>query len=183
MRVMFALILFFLVSTGEALSEECRSKVASFLDHPISKTYQELDSVGNSEKCWSILKDANNLYRLYEHSSKGNHWAIKVLISHLSGLDGGELEDAYIALGESVDVAPMELLIVFGNHQISNDQFKQALLMLPSILVDNKKGSLARLANRKKLIQSINDSNLQNQKTIATEIISCEIKELKRIWP
>jgi hypothetical protein len=170
-----------------ALADNCQHEVALFLKQPSHKNYlmlKKIDPSENSNACWLDLKaDTQNLAELYAHASRGNEWAIKMLASHLSTLDGGELEDAYRALGKSVDAKPNILLQTFKDQVMTQNQFTQAMVMLPLTFVDNKSGTLSALKTRKKKILSIKDTKLDTQKSIAARVISEHIAQIDKIWP
>jgi hypothetical protein len=166
----------------EAFAGDCKNKVALFLNQPNYENYLALnrnDTSENSDVCWLDLKiDVDNLASLYGHARQGNTWAIKILIKHTSDLDGGELEDAYIALGESIDREPRILLREFKEKRMTENQFKQALVMLPLSLTDNEKGEVAALKARKSKIHSIKDSSLKQQKELAEKVINSRIRRI-----
>lgn len=120
----------------------------------------------------------NNRERLAhtpEATSYRNEWAIKILIKHTSDLDGGELEDAYIALGESVDIKPIILLREFKEQRMTENQFAQAVEMLSLSFTDNESGKVLALKARKKKILLIKDVNLKQQKRVAIKAIDSRI--------
>lgn len=172
---------------NESCAGDCKHKVALFLSNPSYKNYIELynnESTKASDSCWSNIKqDAHNLTRLYNYTKQGNEWVIKILIKHTSDLDGGELEDAYRALGESLDIKPIILLLEFKEQRMTENQFTQAVAMLPLSFVDDKKGTLSALEARKKKILSIEDVSLKEQKELAVKVITNRIKRILENWP
>lgn len=178
-------ILIFAVT--KAFAGDCQQKVASFLTNPSYKNYLKLysnDSTIDSDPCWlDIKKDVRKLAKLYEYTKRGNKWAIKILIKHTSDLDGGELEDAHRALGESLDIKPIILLQEVKEQNMAKDDFTQAVEMLPLSFVDNKKGTLAALEARKRKILSVKDDSLKQQKELAVEMINSQIKWILEKWP
>jgi hypothetical protein len=171
----------------EALAGDCEHKVASFLSNPIQQHYVDLIKYESTEKddiCWRELKQhLGNLKRLYEYSKQGNKWASMILIKHTSDLDGGELEDAHRALGESLDIKPTILLRELKDKRMTENEFVQIVIMLPLSFVDDKKGSLSALKYRKRKILSVKDSSLKEQKELAINAITSQIKWISKEWP
>jgi hypothetical protein len=172
---------------GEVFAADCQKDVTLFLIEPSYKNYLELNknnSTKDGNACWIELKrDIHNLAKLYKHAKQGNKWAIKILIQHMRELDGGELEDAYRALGESIDTAPKILLQEFCDGRMTEDQFTQAVEMLSLSFVDDKKGTLLALKTRKRKILSIKEAALKRQKQMAIKVIDSRIKEIVEEWP
>jgi len=182
MKKITIIICSLILTIAQVYAGDCEHKVALFLSEPSNENYLALtlnDSVEDSDICWlDLKKDVHNLAKLYEHAKHGNEWAIKILIKHTSGLDGGELEDAYIALGESIDNKPSILLLEFKEQRMTKNQFTQALVMLPLSFTDNEKGELAALKARKRKIMSIKDAKLKQQKELAIKVINIQIKQI-----
>lgn len=174
--------IYFQTEGSHALAENCQHKIALFLSDPSYKNYLELysnESAIANDACWSEIKrDVHNLARLYKYTTQGNEWAIKILLEHTSDLDGGELEDAYIALGESFDSKPRVLLREFKKRRMTENQFTQALLMLPLSLTDDVRGELTALKARKKTILSIKDAALNHQKKMAAKVLDSQIEQI-----
>ncbi|MDA8238836.1 MAG: hypothetical protein M0Z67_00530, partial [Nitrospiraceae bacterium] len=176
-----------ILAVSESFAGDCQHKVTLFLSNPSYKNYLELysnESTIDSDSCWpEIKKDVHKLARLYKYTKQGNKWAIKILIKHTSDLDGGELEDAYIALGESLDIKPRILLVEFKEKKMTENQFTQAVEMLSLSFVDNKKGTLTALEARKRKILSVKDAGLKEQKELAVKAINSQIKWILERWP
>lgn len=175
-------ILFF--SNNNTWADVCQEVIALFLSKPSYTSYQALQTHGEADICWYELKsNVYNLAKLYDHTSKGNKWAIKTVIRHTGDLDGGELEDAYRALGESIDIKPQIILNELKDRKMTESQFEQAIVMLPLSLTDNECGKLATLKARKRKIQAIKDSGLNNQKKLAVKLIDKRIERITKNLP
>lgn len=183
-RAILLVMLIGMLMATKVFAGECQQEVTLFLNEPNDKHYLELNrtDIGvGSDICWREIKyDVRNLAKLYWHASRGNPWAIKILIKHTNDLDGGELEDAYIALGESVDIVPTVVLQEFNEHRMTRNQFEQALVMLPLSLSDNEEGEILALKSRKERILSVTDGSLKPQKYLAVKIIDRQIKEIAK---
>lgn len=172
---------------NESCAGDCKHNVALFLSNPSYENYLELykdESTIANDPCWSnIKKDTHNLIRLYNYTKQGNEWAIKILIKHTSDLDGGELEDAYRALGESLDIKPIILLLELKEQRMTENQFTQAVEMLPLSYVDDKKGTLSALEARKNKILLIEDLSVEQQKELAINVLTKRIRRVLEVWP
>lgn len=172
-----------LISACSVVADDCQTVVANFLRQPSRMSYAALHDkqTGADGTCWAELKkDVDNLEKLYAYASRGDKWAIKTLIRHTGDLDGGNLEDAYRSLGESLDIKPAILLVEFKEHRMTENQFKQAVAMLPLTLTDDDRGKIAALKQRNKKIHSVKDASLKDQKALAVEIIEHRIARLTK---
>ncbi len=169
-----------------AIAAPCQQEIVNFLNNPSRENYLALAKKNRprvTDKCWiELKKEPDNLLTLYECSKKGNQWCVDLLVKYLSTLDGGELEDAYIALGESIDSNPTILLEIHRNSQITTDQFQQALIALPLNYVDNKNGALLALKHRENSIASIKSNRLNYQKKSASEFLENQISHITNKW-
>jgi hypothetical protein len=109
----------------------------------------------------------------------GNRWAAEYLARNLKGLDGGNLEDALIALGQFSD-HDMERLLSFANRKlISKHELVDALTMLPLSFSDNPRAELSALGKRRANVQSITKVELSEQKTDAMKAIDDFVSEIR----
>ena len=184
MNIFIFSLCLFILSIVEVFAEDCQSKATLFLNQPTYRNYLRLSSSKESDMCrFVIMRDSHHLAKLYRHTKQGNRWAIKLLIRNLSNLDGGELEDAYRSLGESINAEPRILLWEFKEQRITEDQFIQSVIILPLSFVDNKNGTLKALKNRKNKIRSIKDAKLGSQKKLAVNAINAQINKINKLWP
>lgn|GEM_PF-1962695 len=177
---------YFRVKETHLPARDCPHNVALFLKDPNHKNYLSLQDnlPQHSDVCWLELKhNTGNLAKLYEHAKHGNEWAVRILIKHTSDLDGGELENAYRALGESLDVEPIILLREFAEQRMTENAFSQIVIMLPLSFVDDKKGILLALKARKGRIVSVKDAKFNRQKELAVKAISSQIRWILKEWP
>jgi hypothetical protein len=174
---MVIIICIFILEIANVYSLDCEHRVI-FLDEPTEENY-----IGLNDECWSEFeKDVLRLTRLYNHAEQANEWAIRYLIKHLDKLDGGELEDALIALGESLHINPIILFREFKEGRMREYSFRSALEMLPLSFVDNKKGTLQELELRKMIVFSINEPGFEREKELAIKVLDDSIAEVK-MWP
>ncbi|MCL2761480.1 MAG: hypothetical protein FWD70_07530 [Desulfuromonadales bacterium] len=171
-----------ILASSKAFAGNCDDIVTHFLNHPTYENYAAFTfdkGLSNAKDiCWpDLAKDYRKLARLYKHAGKANEWAVKILIRHTSDLDGGELEDALRALGQSTDKKPQILLREYKEHRMTEYELEDALVMLPLSLTDNEKGQLSALKARKKKFLSVKDPELKHQKEVAVKIIDDEIKQ------
>ena len=78
----------------------CHNAVDAFISLPTENTLAALARL-DEDGCWSVVGPSNPTQdRLNHWVERGNQWAAQYLAKHLKQLDGGNLEDALIALGQ-----------------------------------------------------------------------------------
>jgi hypothetical protein len=161
----------------------CQQKAVSFLDKPSPHTIASL--VGADEaRCWSVFASSNSdLQRLTNSVQEGNPWAAQYLARNLRHLDGGNLEDSLVAMGQFSDYN-MERLLIFGSKgQISKHELTDAITMLPLSLSDNPGALLDALRARKDLVMRVNLADVEEQKTLAIKAIDDSISQITAATP
>jgi hypothetical protein len=180
----FLFALLTLVSLGAQASESasslgCQEAVRVFLATPAKRTLITLLGADETD-CWAVIGLSNvNLDQLIYSVGQGNRWAAQYLASHLRNLDGGNLEDALIALGQFSD-HNMERLLIFANKgQISNHELTDALTMLPLSLSDNPHALLDLLKARKNKVMRVTRKDLLEQRALALRAIDDFVSEIR----
>jgi hypothetical protein len=101
-----------------------------------------------------------SLNQLASWVKQGNRWSAEYLAKHLKRLDGGNLEDALIALGQFSD-HDMEQLLSFANSGLlSNHELSDSWTMLPRSLSDNPKDQLTVLGARRRKVMQVSRKDL-----------------------
>ena len=86
-------------------------------------------------------------------------------------LDGGNLEDALVALGQFSE-HNMQRFLSFANKGILSDHaLRDALTMLPLSLTDDPQAQLRALSLRRRHAMSVNRNDLQQQRAEALKAI------------
>lgn len=159
--------------------QACQDALDAFLTLPTKATLLAL-ARRDQDGCWSVVGPSNATQNRLNHwAERGNRWAAQYLAKHLKQLDGGNLEDALIALGQFSD-HDMERLLVFANKGLLSElNLRSALTMLPLSLSDNPHAQLDMLNARKGKVIRITRQDLSAQKTQALNAINdfeCEIR-------
>lgn len=161
------------------VKSDCYKAVDTFMSLPTENTLNAL-ARSDEDGCWSVVGPSNLAQnRLNRWAVRGNRWAAEYLAKHLKQLDGGNLEDALIALGQFSD-HDMERLLLFANKGLlSKGELKDALTMLPLSLSDNPHGQLDMLRERKIKLQGVTRNDLSTQKTWALTAINDFASEIR----
>lgn len=162
---------------------DCRQAANAFLAHPTQHTFITL--VGADEaRCWpAINSSVPNLQQLNQSVENGNRWAAKYLAMNLKRLDGGNLEDSLVALGQFSD-HNMERLFIFAHEgRLTNHEFVNTLTMLPPSLGDNLQAQLDRLMIRRTKVMHVTQKDLLKQKVQALKAIDDFASEIKSHIP
>ncbi len=110
-----------------SLSESGSMAVKAFLASPDRSTVAGL-SGSNEAGCWAVIDSSNsNLGRLTHWVKQGSQSAAAYLAKHLKQLDGGNLEDALVALGDFSDHNMEEFLILARKGLLSGSELSDAL--------------------------------------------------------
>jgi hypothetical protein len=152
-------------------SANCQRDVDKFLNHP-NKSKLEAFSKHDDSRCLEVIATSNDdLNRLNNETAKGNPWAAQYLAGTLKMLDGGNLEDALVALGQFSE-HNMQRFLSFANEGIlSDDALRDALTMLPLSLTDDPQAQLRALSLRRRHAMSVNRNDLQQQRAEALKAI------------
>lgn len=149
----------------------CQMPAEAFLSCPTKETLSTVDRP-NDEDCWEIIGTANkNLDRLLRSVKNGNRWSSSYLVKRLSKLDGGNLEDAMIALGQFGEHNIERLLIFAKRGELSNRQLSDALTMFPLSLSDSSGAQLETIKARRRKVTLVKRWDLAEQRAIALKAI------------
>lgn len=156
----------------------CQDAVTAFLALPSKDALARLS--GPDKACWTALTSSDaNLNRLDHWVAKGNRWAAEYLAIHLKQLDGGELEDALIALGEFSEQDMEQVLLFAKSGLLSKHELSDALTMLPLSLSDNSRAQLDSLERRRSRVLRITRKDLSEQRGQALSAIDDFASEIK----
>ena|ERR1700756_5071864 len=162
--------------SGQTAPSECQSAVRTFLKAPDEHGVVAL----NKSDCWGVIGSSNNhLNRLNNLAATGNRWAAQYSAGHLKELDGGNLEDALIALGQFSDHDMEDLLMFAHKGLLSKHELADALTMLPLTLTDNPRAQLNSLDARRHRVLRVTRADLQEQRAQALIAISESLSETR----
>jgi hypothetical protein len=116
-----------------------------------------------------------------EAAEHGDTPSARCVASHVQRLDGGDLEDALIALGFYGDHHPRELLKMAKSGKLSRRAFKGALSMLGDSYADRFRAQLKRFVKRRELIRSVSDPSLRPQEWTAIRTLNARIREIAEL--
>lgn len=166
-------------ASGSTITHGCQDSINAFLATPAKHTFIALSGSDEAD-CWDVIGSSNaNLNQLIHSVGRGNRWAAQYLAKHLRSLDGGNLEDSLIALGQFSD-HNMEQLLVFANKKLlSEHDLTDALTMLPLSLSDNPAAQLDLLKVRRSRAMHVTRKGLLKQKEQALKAIDDFVSEIK----
>jgi len=164
---------------ANATSIDCHEEAMAFLATPNEKTALAVSGVSEMV-CWKVIESSNaNLNHLIHSVENGNRWAAQYLAKHLKSLDGGNLEDSLIALGQFAG-RHMEYFLDFAKEgSISDHELKDALTMLPLSLSDNPTAQLKALKARKTRVMKVTRADLRKQRVTALKAIDDFVSEIR----
>lgn len=183
-RVATALLMVFAVINSGRAEERyvvsgCRERAAQFLSRPSKETLSILGDAANDSMCWSEVGSTNeSLNRLLGFVENGNPWGAKYLAQHLNRLDGGNLEDSLVALGQFADRRVVELLKFAKSGYLSDRELADALTMLPLSMSDDLDMQLKAMQKRRAHVAKVRSSDLAGQRAIALKAIDSFIAEI-----
>lgn len=157
----------------------CQEEATAFLGLPSEHTLAVMSGT-NETTCWAIIESSNgNLNKLDHWVEQGNRWAAEYLAKHLKVLDGGNLEDALVALGQ-FSIHDMERFLFFAKSGLlSKHEMSDALTMLPLSLSDDPRGQLESLATRRRKIMRVARKDLANPRAEALAAIDEFVAEIR----
>lgn len=168
------------IQASGAASLSCEKAAGVFLDHPTKHTFATLIEV-DEEQCWIAIGSSNlSLQRLTHSVAKGNRWAAEYLAKNLRNLDGGNLEDSLVALGQFSDHNMERFLLFASKEQVSEHEFTDALTMLPLSLSDNSYAQLKVLKARRSMVIRVSRKDILVQKEVALRAIDDFMSEIKK---
>lgn len=157
----------------------CQERATRFLSGPSERTLSALDGATGDSACWLDVSSSNERFnRLLELVATGNSWGARYLVKHLRTLDGGNLEDGLIALGQFGDHRLVELLRFARNGDLSDRELGDALTMLPLSLSDDPDAQLKVMQERRSRVAKIGDGDLSSVRSMALRRIDGFISEI-----
>jgi hypothetical protein len=161
-------------------SELCDAAAAGFLQFPSASSLKALRK-GDAENCWSSIGTSNDKLMLIDASvSNGNVFAARYLASNLKRLDGGNLEDALIALGQFSEKDMSGFLDLSRAHVITSRERSDALTMLPPSMSDDPRAQLAAMERRHEAVTRVSQKPLEEYRLAALSDINKFVIEIQR---
>ena len=155
---------------------DCQSAIDTFLTSPDEAKLLALDK----SACSAVIRSSNeNLHRLNRFVEVGNPWAAQYSAEHVKELDGGNLEDALIALGQFSNHNMTRLLLFAKNRLLSERELSDALTMLPLSLSDNPDAQLKALNQRRSKVVGVTRKDLMPQRREALAAIDAFASEIR----
>lgn len=149
----------------------CLEVVAAFAEQPTEATFAALAKIDRDD-CWTQVESSNSIQDQVHHwAGQGNRWAALYLAKHLKQLDGGNLEDALVALGQFSDHDMLRILRFAKEGLISKRELTDILTMLPLSLNDKPRAQLDLIHSRERKIIHVNRKSLLEQKILALRAI------------
>lgn len=119
---------------------------------------------------WRVIRLSDErLQKLFDCVRHGNRKAASVLAVHLKELDGGNSEDALIALGEYSEHDMASYMRLYTTGAITSAQFEDALTAID--VGDEASSQLAALEIRKALIERVENAKFLPAKKRALRAI------------
>ncbi len=170
---------FSLWASAALVKSGCHESVDAFISLPTENTLAALARL-DEDGCWSVVGPSNPTQDQLNHwAERGNRWAAQYLAKHLKQLDGGNLEDALVALGQFSDHDMERFLLFAQKGLLSKRELTDALTMLPLSLSDNAHAQLDLLSARKSRVMGVTRKDLSDQKTQALYAISDFASEIR----
>ena len=155
---------------------DCQLAVDAFLSSPDEAKLLALDK----SACSPVIRSSNeNLNRLNGFVAGGNPWAAQYSAEHVKELDGGNLEDALIALGQFSNHDMTRLLLFAKNRLLSERELRDALTMLPLSLSDNPDAQLKALNQRRSKVVGVTRKDLSQQRREALAALDAFASEIR----
>ena len=163
---------------GQGAADDCAKAARKFLRNPSKNALKDVNA-SHKEACWGILGASNaNLYKLLGFVENGNTSAAEYLSTNLDMLDGGNLEDSLISLGQFSELRMEAFLNFSKSGYLSDQEMTDALTMLPLFIGDDQKRQISVLEKRRKKILEVEDKNFELPKQRAIRAIDDFISEI-----
>lgn len=131
-------------------------------------------------ECSTVIRSSNeNLSQLNRSVEAGNQSAARYSAEHVKQLDGGNLEDALIALGQFSNRNMTRFLLFEKDGVLSEREVSDALTMLPLSLSDNPDAQLKVLNQRRSKVVTVTRKDLLQQRKQALAAIDAFISEIR----
>jgi len=169
-----------ITASAAEVSGQCEAAANGFLQAPSAQSLEELRKI-DAESCWRSIGTSNEkLQAMNALLSKGNRSAAWYLASNLRRLDGGNLEDALIALGQFSEIDMTSFLELARDHVLTSHESSDALTMLPLSMSDEPKSQLAAMEKRRAAITRVSEKSLGPYTVAALAEITKFEAEIKR---
>lgn len=159
----------------------CSRLLTEFLRAPTEGLLKSLNETAG-DGCWSTAEMSNErLQSLLTQVTDGSTPAAKYLVRHVLGqLDGGNLEDSFVALGNFSDQHMEALLDLAAEGGVSRAELKRALTMLPPELSDEPSAQLRKMKARRGAVERVGRKALSSYRSEALGAIDGFIAEIER---
>jgi len=165
--------------TAQPSTDRCQTKIADFLRDPTESSLAAMSA--DDQSCSAVLQASTaDLQRLDGLAADGNAFAARLLARNLRSLDGGELGDAYRALGQFGAQHPQEFMRLALAEGLTTRHVSRAIEMLPLELVDDFAAQLAEMRLRRSAIERVGDPELAEARQASLAAIDSSIEARKR---
>jgi hypothetical protein len=138
----------------------------------------------DSQSCWKVFGESNAKQKeLNDKVQQGDRWAARYLATHLKNLDGGNLEDSLISLGEFAEHDMQDFFLLRKQGLLSTREFSDSLTMLPESTVDNPRAQLRLLGSRRNKVVGVHRSDLSGERAQALTSIDDSVSEIRSKSP
>jgi len=163
-----------------AIAGFCARQSEKFIHDPGGAATDALNAAP-SEDCWPlIMRSEDSLDSLIAAVGHGSISAARYLAPHIGDLDGGDLEDSHVALGEFSMLHMTEFMGLVKEGAITEYDLKRSLVMLPLSLSDHIKSQLVELKKRRGVVERISDPALSHYREVALATLDSAIAERQR---
>ena len=155
-----------------------------FLRHPNDENLTKLTAETRSlaTPCeGAITPSSAQQHSLFNLIEAGNELAFRAALVVFQCWDGGDAEDFDRSAGVFFEHSPRIFLEVVTNSDVSPDQLRRMITMLPLETVDNIDAKLSRIESRISKLQSIDNPKLADAKNVGLAALTREKKELMKI--
>jgi hypothetical protein len=161
----------------------CEEKLQGFLHAPNAASLAVLKQ-SKEDDCWSEIGISNERQQaLLKYVASGNIPAAQYLAPHVRRLDGGNLEDALIALGQFSGIHMDALFDLVASGALSDGELQRSLIMLPLTLSDEPDAQLAEMKRRRSQADEVSSTALSRYRKAALASIDAFIAEIERAMP
>jgi hypothetical protein len=167
------------------LSEFAQASTALDCESPPSASTADMARHAGQEKTIAMQGEnctvSTSWKKLLERAANGDDDAATSVAAKLVELDGGELEDALIALGAYSSHRMSHFARLSLQGTLKESDFERALVMLPESQVDDLSLQLKTLTARRKLLAGLSDQTYRQLKTRGIQSVDSKISEITRI--
>ncbi|THD60772.1 hypothetical protein [Phenylobacterium sp.] len=159
----------------KAAPTECSARVREFLDRPTTAVSSKVRT------CWSLIDESPNRFgRLLQLVAAGNRVAAQYLASNFGATDGGNAEDATIALSQFADHAgDQPLLELVQQGVLSEVQIQDIYGSTSPTFTDRLETQLDELTRRRARLQALHTVTLSKEKSYALDGVGHSISQVR----